>query len=467
MERRLASGTGDARKIKSAAAALAETLPTASVLGDVDALAARLTAIVEQADSQPPRNGRSATSTAPRRPRARRPWPSRPRTSPPTRRSGSPQATGCARSSTSGAPITGLDRKTDDALWKRYSAARETFNRRRGSHFAELDRERVGARQAKEALCERAEQLADSTDWGATACDVPRPADRVEGRGPRRQGRRRRAVDAVQGRPGQVLQGPQRRQRRTGRRVRGERRGQGGAARPGRGHRPVRRRRRACRAAHHRRQVGRHRQGAPRAGAGARAPHAGRREEGPRHRVDRSGRDPGGAGQGRPVPGSRRAVRAAGREGRGCRSHQGRRAGQGQRHAVAGVGRGRRRRRSARSARAGSGFGLAGRSRSGRSSRSSRPLLCRSAASLRRSSSAASWTAVRDHTTLAQWKISRITAIHAMIRPKPGPGCGSATVWRDHTASIPMRARDRRTGQRDPGQRPSGGSAAPGSRSRR
>nr|MDT0523948.1 DUF349 domain-containing protein [Streptomyces sp. DSM 41633] len=64
--------------------------------------------------------------------------------------------------------ITGLDRKLDDALWKRYSSARETFNRRRGSHFAELDRGRVGARQAKEALCEQAEQLSDSTDWGAT-----------------------------------------------------------------------------------------------------------------------------------------------------------------------------------------------------------------------------------------------------------------------------------------------------------
>ena len=30
--------------------------------------------------------------------------------------------------------IRGVDRKTDDALWKRYSTARETFNRRRGSH---------------------------------------------------------------------------------------------------------------------------------------------------------------------------------------------------------------------------------------------------------------------------------------------------------------------------------------------
>ncbi len=51
METRLASGTGDARKIKAAAAALAESLPTASVLGDVDALAARLAAIAEQADA--------------------------------------------------------------------------------------------------------------------------------------------------------------------------------------------------------------------------------------------------------------------------------------------------------------------------------------------------------------------------------------------------------------------------------
>ena len=65
--------------------------------------------------------------------------------------------------------VTGLDRKTDDALWKRYSAARDAFNRRRGAHFAELDRERAGAREAKERLCIRAEELSASTDWNATA----------------------------------------------------------------------------------------------------------------------------------------------------------------------------------------------------------------------------------------------------------------------------------------------------------
>ena len=49
LEHRLGSGSGDARKIKSAAATLLESVPTAAVLGDVDALTARLTAVVEHA----------------------------------------------------------------------------------------------------------------------------------------------------------------------------------------------------------------------------------------------------------------------------------------------------------------------------------------------------------------------------------------------------------------------------------
>lgn len=168
MEHRLSSGTGDARKIKTAAAALADTLPTASVLGDVDALAARLATIVETADSH-------ASEERQRRDEHRAAQTAR-------KEALAVEAEEIAASSTqwkaSGdrlreildewRTITGLDRKTDDALWKRYSSARETFNRRRGSHFAELDRERAGVRQAKEALCERAEALADSTDWGPT-----------------------------------------------------------------------------------------------------------------------------------------------------------------------------------------------------------------------------------------------------------------------------------------------------------
>ena len=169
MESRLTSGTGDARKIKAAATSLAESLPTAAVLGDVDALAARLTAILEHADSaaaaeRAKREEHRAAQTARKEALAA-------------------EAEELAANSTQWKnagdrlreileewrTISGLDRKTDDALWKRYSAAREIFNRRRGSHFAELDRERAGARQAKEALCERAEELADSTDWGPTS----------------------------------------------------------------------------------------------------------------------------------------------------------------------------------------------------------------------------------------------------------------------------------------------------------
>src|SRR5271155_6112299 len=51
LEERLAAGTGDARKIKATAAGLAETLPSANVLGDVDALAARLARIAEHAEA--------------------------------------------------------------------------------------------------------------------------------------------------------------------------------------------------------------------------------------------------------------------------------------------------------------------------------------------------------------------------------------------------------------------------------
>ena len=47
--------------------------------------------------------------------------------------------------------------------------AREAFNRRRGSHFADLDRQRAGAKHRKEELVEEAEKLADSEEWGPTA----------------------------------------------------------------------------------------------------------------------------------------------------------------------------------------------------------------------------------------------------------------------------------------------------------
>lgn len=172
LEERLASGAGDPRKAIATAAVLAESLPTASVLGDVDALAGRLDAIRGQAetvaaDDRTRREDHRAAAT--------------------TRKEAlAAEAEELAAASTQWKAagdrlraildewktITGPDRKTDNALWKRYSAARETFNRRRGSHFAELDRERAGAREVKERLCARAEELAESTDWAATSTEL-------------------------------------------------------------------------------------------------------------------------------------------------------------------------------------------------------------------------------------------------------------------------------------------------------
>ncbi|MEE3850567.1 DUF349 domain-containing protein [Gordonia sp. LSe1-13] len=169
LEERLAARSGDPRKAQAAARHLLETLPTAAVIGDVNALEQRLTAIVGSADEV-------ADSIKAEREQVR--------------------ATAIARKEELAAEaeqigaestqwkvagdrlraildewktIKGVDRKTDDTLWKRYAKARDAFNRRRGAHFAELDRERAGAKARKEELILRAEELSGSTDWGPTS----------------------------------------------------------------------------------------------------------------------------------------------------------------------------------------------------------------------------------------------------------------------------------------------------------
>jgi hypothetical protein len=61
------------------------------------------------------------------------------------------------------------DRAVEAVLWKRLSAARNAFNKRRKVYFAELSEERETAKDRKEKLCVEAEALAPSTDWSNTA----------------------------------------------------------------------------------------------------------------------------------------------------------------------------------------------------------------------------------------------------------------------------------------------------------
>jgi hypothetical protein len=61
------------------------------------------------------------------------------------------------------------DRQAEAALWKRMSAARSAFAKRRKSYFTTLEGERGEVKARKEALVSRAEELVASTDWAATA----------------------------------------------------------------------------------------------------------------------------------------------------------------------------------------------------------------------------------------------------------------------------------------------------------
>jgi len=62
-----------------------------------------------------------------------------------------------------------LDKKTDGELWKRFSASRNKFDKRRRTHFASLEATASVVSAAKIAIVEEAEKLATSTDWVATA----------------------------------------------------------------------------------------------------------------------------------------------------------------------------------------------------------------------------------------------------------------------------------------------------------
>ena len=61
------------------------------------------------------------------------------------------------------------ERSVEAALWKRLSAARNSFTKRRKAYFASLESERDAVRSQKEKLVDEAEALSDSTDWGGTS----------------------------------------------------------------------------------------------------------------------------------------------------------------------------------------------------------------------------------------------------------------------------------------------------------
>lgn len=64
--------------------------------------------------------------------------------------------------------LSSYDRAKEQELWKKFSAARSSFDKARRAHFANLDKVRGEANEAKNALIKKAASLAESQEWAAT-----------------------------------------------------------------------------------------------------------------------------------------------------------------------------------------------------------------------------------------------------------------------------------------------------------
>ena len=178
LEARLKAHTGNPAEIKSKAQALADSIPTAAAVGDLDGLAARARAMVGTADS-------AAAESRAEKAAARAAQVAR-------KEALAAEAEQIAAESTSWKSagdrlkaiveewktIRGIDRRTDEALWTRFAAARDAFGRRRGAHFAQLDAQKGEARAAKQELIKEAQRLSTSTEWGPTSAAMRSLMDR-------------------------------------------------------------------------------------------------------------------------------------------------------------------------------------------------------------------------------------------------------------------------------------------------
>jgi hypothetical protein len=168
VEARVESAAVDPRTVHAAVRKLKETLPTASVIGDLEDLDRRLDAVLaklgaRRAEAAEARAAASAAAADRKRAlvdEARK-----------LASSTDWRATGDRYRAIveEWKSIRGVDRKTDGELWEQLSTARREFDRHRRNHFADLDKQRSKAADVKGQLAIEAEKLADSDDWGPTA----------------------------------------------------------------------------------------------------------------------------------------------------------------------------------------------------------------------------------------------------------------------------------------------------------
>jgi hypothetical protein len=168
LETRLASGAASAATTSVAANKLRASLPTANVVGDIASLDARLGALIEAAESKRVAEKAAKADAVAKATEAKQALVEE-----------AERLASSTQWKTTGdrlraivdewRAIKGVDRKLDSELWKRVSAARSEFGRRRGAHFAALDEQRKEVVVRKEKLVAEAESLSTSTEWAATA----------------------------------------------------------------------------------------------------------------------------------------------------------------------------------------------------------------------------------------------------------------------------------------------------------
>jgi hypothetical protein len=168
LETRLTSGAASASSTVVAATKLRSSLPAAAAIGDIPALEERLATLLATAQAKRTDEKAAKTSAATQAIEAKTAL--------------ADEATTLAQS-TQWKPagdrlraivdewktVKGVDRKIDTELWKKVSAARAEFGRRRGAHFAALDEQRKEAVAHKEKLVAEAEALSTSTEWTPSA----------------------------------------------------------------------------------------------------------------------------------------------------------------------------------------------------------------------------------------------------------------------------------------------------------
>jgi hypothetical protein len=175
LEQRIAAGQVSGNQAETSVKRLAETVPGANVVGDLAALSARLEALTPLAQARKAESERAARAARERAAVARRalveeaeglaaPEPERI-----TWKSSGDRLRELFDEWKRMQRESRLDKATEDELWKRFSHARTTFDRKRRQHFGALDEQRSQARAVKERLIARAEELATSTDWAATS----------------------------------------------------------------------------------------------------------------------------------------------------------------------------------------------------------------------------------------------------------------------------------------------------------